>query len=188
MNLHPPAFVETAGGCEGPRYIRSQPSRETAGVLLNECEAKYIPNFELPYRNISRYISELGASWDKLNSADKSMIKEDLKRRLPGLDDTQVMADVLQDTVQDIPGFIKNYVSVDPAKNTMELLDSIYTPSQSIVSAITEGKAKEIHDAVDKWATDQPIMFHANHKTIIVFVVSIVLAFFIGIFLKKIKP
>ena len=54
-NLHPSGFIETAGGCNLQR-IRSQPSRETTGVLLNECEAKYVSEFKLPQRNISRYV------------------------------------------------------------------------------------------------------------------------------------
>ena len=84
MNLHPSGFVETAGGCD-LRRIRSQPSRETAGVLLNECEAKYASGFDLPYRNIARYISELEQSWDKLTPADKTLVTRNLSKHVPGL-------------------------------------------------------------------------------------------------------
>ena len=55
LTIHPPSFIET-GGCDGPRYTRGQPSRETPGVLMTELQDKYITEFELPYRNIERYI------------------------------------------------------------------------------------------------------------------------------------
>ena len=57
------------------------------GVLLNECEAKYVPQFELPYRNVSRYIGEVQQSWDRINPKDKIDIVNNLVENLPQLRD-----------------------------------------------------------------------------------------------------
>ena len=51
LTLHPPGFIET-GDCSGPRYTRGQPNRESAGILLNECQNKYLSEFQLPYENL----------------------------------------------------------------------------------------------------------------------------------------
>ena len=61
MELHPSGFIET-GGCAGPRYIRGQPNRESPGILLNSVEDKYIAEFDLPFRNLVRYIKKLKAN------------------------------------------------------------------------------------------------------------------------------
>ena len=83
-NLHPSAFVETES-CNGPRYTRDQPSRETAGVLLNECTDKYTTGFELPMRNLMGYIQSMQASWDRISNEDKQLLINDLQQNLPGL-------------------------------------------------------------------------------------------------------
>lgn len=82
--LHPSAFVETVG-CTGPHYQRSQPSRESAGVLLNACQDKYVTEFELPYRNIQRYINEMDSNWDKLSDKDKNAVIQQLYNKIPQL-------------------------------------------------------------------------------------------------------
>jgi hypothetical protein len=65
MELHPSGFVET-GGCAGPRYIRDQPNRESPGILLTT--DKYVAEFDLPFRNLMRYIKEIEDQWSKLDS------------------------------------------------------------------------------------------------------------------------
>ena len=178
MNLHPDSFTETAVGCD-LRRIRSQPSRETAGVLLNECEAKYASGFDLPYRNIARYISELEQSWDKLTPADKTLVTRNLSKHVPGLRNG-LRNDVQQLASPTILSFLKDYVSLDPEKNTKELLDALYHPSDTIKSAITESKAKSIKKSFDEWSGDQSIFFHSNMKTFFVFVLFMILFFVIG--------
>lgn len=68
------SFIET-GGCNGPRYNRNTPSRETPGILMTEIQNKYITEFELPYRNIERYIKEIGNNWNRLDDKQRSLIK-----------------------------------------------------------------------------------------------------------------
>ena len=81
LTLHPPGFVET-GDCNGPRYTRSQPSRESGGILLNECEAKYESEFKLPYRNISQYVKSMQTNWNRLTEEDKKVVTEDIRKNV----------------------------------------------------------------------------------------------------------
>jgi hypothetical protein len=67
------SFIET-GSCDGPRYNRNAPSRETPGVLMNEMD-KYTTEFELPYRNVERYIKEIGNNWNRLDKKQRSLVK-----------------------------------------------------------------------------------------------------------------
>ena len=77
LQLHPSGFVET-GSCAGPRYIRSQPNRESSGVLLNEVTDKYVAEFDLPYRNMVGYIKEIENNWPKLDARQKEIIANSL--------------------------------------------------------------------------------------------------------------
>ncbi len=72
--LHPAGFVET-GGCSGPQNIRNQPSRESAGILLNEVTDKYVTEFTVPFRNSVRSLKTFKLNWDKISSEDKEKIK-----------------------------------------------------------------------------------------------------------------
>lgn len=71
--LHPAGFIET-GTCEGPRYVRSQPSRETPGILLNEVTDKYVSEFTVPFRNSVRALKTFKMNWDKVPDTDKDKI------------------------------------------------------------------------------------------------------------------
>jgi hypothetical protein len=85
--LHPSGFVET-GSCQGPRYIRNQPSRETPGVLLAD---KYIVeydqmdntsksvDFNLPFRSAFKYTKELQNNWAKLDQDQKNVLMQNLQ-------------------------------------------------------------------------------------------------------------
>ena len=74
LTIHPPSFIETED-CDGPRYVRGQPSRETPGILMTEMQNKYITEFELPYRNIERYIKEIGNNWNRLDDKQRALVK-----------------------------------------------------------------------------------------------------------------
>jgi hypothetical protein len=78
LTLHPPAFIETEG-CDGPRYTRGQLSRESPGILMSDIQDKYIPEFELPYRNIDRYIHEMKNNWNRLNSEQRKAAVQSFK-------------------------------------------------------------------------------------------------------------
>jgi len=181
MNLHPSGFIETAGGCEGPRLTRSQPSRETGGVLLNECEAKYVPNFQLPYRNISRYVSEIQNSWDRLSTKDKKVVTENLFKNVPELVKTIKVEQVGQAASNTALSFIRDFVALDPEKNTKDILDALYHPSETIKQTIPISKIKEIQRGVEVWSADQNIGFHLNNKTFFMTLLLLLLFFTIGV-------
>lgn len=73
--------------CDGPRYVRGQPSRSTPGVLLSE---KYVTEFDkddnegsavdfnLVFRNSVRYVKELQNNWSKLTPEQREVILKDL--------------------------------------------------------------------------------------------------------------
>ena len=76
--LHPPAFVETGGSCDGPNYTRNQPSRETPGIIMNEIDDKYISEFELPYINVKRYAKEIKNNLNRLSEEQKKSMAYEL--------------------------------------------------------------------------------------------------------------
>lgn len=71
LTLHPPSFIETET-CDGPRYTRGQPSRENDGVIMT----KYIPNFELPSRNLKSWLGTIDDSMERINEEEKNEILE----------------------------------------------------------------------------------------------------------------
>lgn len=71
------SWLET-GGCDGPRFTRHQPSREETGVTMTEIQDKYIPEFELPYRNVERYVKEIQNNWNRLDSKQRQALKTSL--------------------------------------------------------------------------------------------------------------
>jgi len=75
LTLKPPFFVESEGSCDGPNYIRGQPNRETPGVIMTDIQDKYIPEFELPYRNVTRYIKEVNNNWNRLDDNQRNAVR-----------------------------------------------------------------------------------------------------------------
>lgn len=73
------AFVETVG-CNGPRYKRIQPSRETAGVTLNQCQDKYITEFDLPYRNMTQTLNEIDNNWTRISPQNRSLLQNKMSQ------------------------------------------------------------------------------------------------------------
>ena len=71
--LYSDSSLET-GSCVGPRYTRNAPSRETPGTLLNEVTDKYVTEFNLPFENIARYVSEMELNWSKLSQDQKNIL------------------------------------------------------------------------------------------------------------------
>ena len=74
--LQTDSFIETGGCAAGPRNTRVTPSRETPGVLMNEIQDKYTTEFELPDRNIQRYIKEIGNNWNRLDDKDRRLVQK----------------------------------------------------------------------------------------------------------------
>ena len=165
MELHPSSFVET-GSCDGPRYIRSQPSRETGGVLLNEVTDKYVAEFNIPYENVQRYIKEIENSWEKLNPEQKSLVGKSFKSfNLPTPDSNSSSKEKKIEnfgatalSILDCMG----YLADDPAVRVTELLDQIYNPDQATLDEIEtivgapslDTTVDGLKDAMKEWSWD----------------------------------
>lgn len=184
--LHPSAFVETTGDCSGPRYVRSQPSRESGGVLLNECDAKYLSKFELPTRNIRRYLAELQDQWDKINPKDREDITQNLVKNMPKLSQMiQKSAQAPQMSSPDVLTFIRDYVAQDPEKRTKEVLDGLYYEPENIKQAINKDTREKIYQGFRDWSDDQSLWYHLNLKTFIFLFVMCLLFVFVGIMIQQ---
>ena len=82
MELHPAAFVET-GSCDGPRYIREQPSR-SSNVQGSGPDAfgpgDYITEYSInvPYKNLLAYTKEIEDQWTQLTPEQKDVVSNSL--------------------------------------------------------------------------------------------------------------
>ena len=196
QNLFPSSFVET-GGCEGPRFVRTQPSRETAGVLLSECSTKYITEFELPYRNLTAYIKSLQTNWIRLTDEQKESVVMDLIANIPSLqncDNTEAPASapayqsgeanaslkIEKFTEPDLILFL-NGMKADPNKQVKELLNALYRPSETIKTGVPEDLRKEIYKAFTQWSDGESMYYHVNYKTGILLFLMVLLFFLLGI-------
>jgi len=93
MELHPSAFVETGSctQCDGPRYIREQPSRssnvqgsgtdaagpiETSEIYGPDPRSNYLTEWsiDLPYKNLLEYSNEMRQQWSLLNKEQKDIV------------------------------------------------------------------------------------------------------------------
>ena len=81
MELHPAAFIETGvcTECDGPRYIREQPSR-SADHVYDENHDDIVTEWsiDLPYRNLLGYVRSIENQWHKLDSKQKDIISNSL--------------------------------------------------------------------------------------------------------------
>lgn len=195
QNLFPAGFLET-GSCEGPRLTRSQPSRESAGVLLNECESKYTSEFQLPYRNIATYLKSLKTSWVRLTDEQKQMISQDILENIPWLcnGNAPVSAPISapisapvsapateQFTNSNLAQFLNNNLGTDTNKNTKELLDALYRPNDEIKTQVPEKLRSDIRRAFYEWTDHQTLWYHTNYRTGIFLFLLILLFFLLGI-------
>lgn len=79
-NLFPSGFLEFKDSCNGPLLYRSQPNRESSGVVLSNFMNKYVTANEKfnPTRTLT-YIQYLNNNWDKLDKDLKSDVLKLLK-------------------------------------------------------------------------------------------------------------
>jgi hypothetical protein len=180
LTLHPPAFIETES-CDGPRYTRGQPSREQTGVTMTEIKDKYIPEFELPYRNVNRYIKEIGNNWDRLDENQRSSIKSSFKKMklIDKVDKVEGFAN--ENDNKDLDSSVR-YVLSD-RENIKKLLNIIWKPTcnQKDNYNIDEDKLKCIKDSLYSWSVDNTFVFHCNWKSGLASCVLTMLVLFIGI-------
>lgn len=199
QNLFPSSFIETEE-CEGPRFVRTQPSRETPGVLLNECSDKYIPEFELPYRNLASYIKSLQASWIRLTDEQKELVVSDLVAHVPSLQNCggsdapasapaseYMMPDKKENskksekfTDTDLITLLNN-MKTDTNKQVKDLLSAMYRPNDTIKAGVPEDLRKEIYKAFTQWSDGETLYYHMNYKTGIMLFLMVLLFFLLGV-------
>jgi hypothetical protein len=163
QSLHPSGFVETGPSCTGPRYIRSQPNRESPGVLLDSVTDKYVAEFDLPYRNITRYVKEIENNWPKLDPRQKEIVANSLNMfsLVDGTKDTdrkistqeseiKELSEKLKDTEKMVEGFsatsaptsisdvsdMVGILSVDPVVRVAELMDQLVNPDLTTMAKV----------------------------------------------------
>ena len=174
------SFIET-GSCDGPRYNRNAPSRENPGVLMSDIQDKYITEFELPYRNIERYIKEIGNNWDRLDNKQKSMIK--LSFQNMGLSNN-LAKEKFGDTGTNsnspntnITNFI-TYLAAN-SSNTQTFMNTLWNtpPDQTSQLGVTNDQLSQIKDSMYQWSVDNSYVLHSNWRsgTILFFFLLIII-------------
>lgn len=184
LTLHPPSFIET-GGCDGPRYTRGQPNRENPGILMSEIQDKYITEFELPYRNVERYIKEIGNNWNRLNDEQRNSIRKSLKNmkldqkietfenqgtESPSTEPPNKYGDY-KITDPAIDNFIK-FLANDPYNNTPLFMNRLWNSTHQQLG-ITRDQLYQIKDATYQWSVDNSYTLHCNWRS------GLILFFFI---------
>ena len=87
-NLHPSGFLERQENCDGPKLHRSQPSRETGGILLNDFMAKYNPSSRVTdykFLETVRDLKEFSRQWPNIPPHIRDEIVQMLKASDNGL-------------------------------------------------------------------------------------------------------
>ena len=179
--LQTDSFVETQG-CNGPKNIRNQPSRESSGVIMTDIQDKYITEFTLPYRNIDRYIKEIANSWDRLDKDQRNKIKKSFT-------DMGIMENFNKDIVENFNNPIDqlsactDYVIKNPEENTKVLLSALWnpTPLQSVDFKISTDNTVEIRESMYKWSLDNSYSLHNNWRAGLIFFFVLLIMLILGI-------
>lgn len=184
LTLRPPAFIETEDSCNGIRYVRGQPNRESPGVTMTEIQDKYIPEFELPFRNIDRYIHEMNNNWDRLNPEQRRAAQASFER-MGMLNKKESFGNTVHESVMDVA----KYIAQQPEIRVKELLTILWTPTETQKTEITKGlnsaeaeqNLADIRAAVYDWTTDQSYGLYTNWKSGLLLFFLVVLFLLIGV-------
>lgn len=175
--LQTDSWVETAEDCDGPKRIRNSPSRENPGILMNEIQNKYITEFELPYRNVSRYIKEIGNDWNRLDNQQRIEVKKAFQTMgLVGkISDIETFAN--EESSKELPNgmtsvnptvgnFIK-FLAANPVVNTSLFMNTLwYTePDQISQLAVTNDNLNKVRDSIYQWSVDNTYVLHCNWRS-----------------------
>jgi hypothetical protein len=143
-------------------------------------EDKYITEFELPMRNLTRYTKEIKNNWDRLTPEQKSMImgsfesKETFANEMVsgGEMSSGEMSSGEMSSGEMSVGGIKNYLDTHPGSSG-ELMDLIMDKQNDSVAK------KEIL----KWNLNHYETFNLNWKTGLI--IAILLLILIGLIVSK---
>lgn len=199
--LQTDSWVETES-CDGPRRTRNAPSRENPGILMTEMQDKYITEFELPYRNIERYIKEIGNNWDRLDNKQRQLVRKSFQGMgLVGKVETfadlgttspATTSPATTSPATTAPGtsngtssvnpsvatFIQ-FLAANPSYNTPLFMDTLWntTPDQASQLGITSDQLYRIKDSMYEWSVDNSYTLHSNWRS------GLILFFFLLIIL-----
>ncbi len=169
LTIHPPAFIET-GGCDGPRYIRGQPSRETEGVTIADIQDKYIPEFTLPFRNVKRYIKEVANNWDRLDTEQRDEIRKSFEQM--NLMPKEMLG--LGQLPQEGQGTLEcamQYILQDP-QNIGNILDESWTHTS-------------VRKSINKWSMQNSFALHCNWLSGLLFFLILIIVLVLGVIIGK---
>lgn len=193
MELHPSGFVET-GGCSGPNYVRSQPNRESPGILLNQVTDKYVAEFNLPFRNVIRYVKEVHNDWNKLTDEQKEVVSNSIKdmSMSPNIDSNGVQTPG-PSVGQQIKLFNTGNVApvsrsisdmlLSLSKNPSDvgaLVEEIYSPSEEIKQMIPSESLKSMNSELKKWLKDKKY-YSYDWVVLLILCLVLLLCFLMGI-------
>ena len=162
--LQTDSWVETGGKCAaGPNDIRTQPSREKGGVLMDEIQDKYTVEFTLPYRNVDRYIKEIDNNWNRLDESQRKSIRKSFKKM------NLHSGNMSEGFSNEVPGGITcalQYLLQDP-DNVGTLLDSIWNPTPDEATMYSEKPATilQIKKNINDWSLENAMVLHSNWKS-----------------------
>lgn len=175
------SFIETKG-CDGPRYNRNSPSRETPGILMSDIQDKYTAEFELPFLNVERYIKEVGNNWNRLDNKQRESIKQSFKSM--GINNKEKFGDVTTGATAtgattvdpNVTNFI-NFLSTNASAssiapdNTYMFMDTLWntTPDQMTQMGLTQDQLSQIRDSMYQWSVDNTYAFHTNWRSGLLF-------------------
>ncbi len=141
--LHPAGFIET-GTCEGPRYVRSQPSRETPGVILNEVTDKYVSEFTVPFRNSTRALKTFKMNWDRVPDSDKEKIMTIVGPFTKNVPMNQAVRNI----------FSGDGTPEPKLTNLKNILDNINHPDESMKQTYSEEEMKNLKNDLREWVVE----------------------------------
>jgi hypothetical protein len=183
MELKPSSFVET-GSCTGPRYIRNQPSRETAGVLLDSVTDKYVTEWTLPYTNMVAYTKELNNDWKKLDKTQKEVVANSLSLFLyqnPDAVITGIMSDKDKENALNALAQRTEKFGSDPLGDMYSFFDSNNGSISQLLTGIVKGKSTpKVKEELHTWIYNNSY-YKIDNEHILGTVIMLVIFLLIGV-------
>lgn len=205
MELHPAGFIET-GSCDGPRYVREQPSRSSpvvgSGLGSGPNPDYYLTEntLVLPYKNLLEYTKEIENQWGMLDQSQKDIISNSLSLFIMKNPDSVVgLNSFIQsndeekkelinrlETVNKKESFanettvsdIISFLNVKPEERVPAVLDEVN--NMSIKNKDSNINHKHIKSSFDDWLVNNSYKKITSDKYIVLIIIFIII-FLIGV-------
>lgn len=166
--LYPAGFVETED-CEGPRLVRSQPSRETCGITLEQCESMYGNRFGTPNTEQGPQPQRQGSQRQGSQQGPKKIEYSSALEKFENFQD------------QDLATFLNTNFKDQTEAQVFELLDTLVGKNTDVTKLLDQGLQVKLKAATNKWLQNQTLIFYANYQTGTFLFLMILLFFLIGL-------